>query len=297
MLDFRIQTFIMVCQLRNFTRAAQELCITQPTVTQHIQYLEQKYGAKLLLYQNRNVILTRAGEELLRVALKVYGDEQQLKEEIRRLSGKPARISFGATMTIGEFVLPKKLARLMEYYPQMDISMVIENTRTLLNMIDEGKLPFAAVEGYFPRTEYDYQVFEEASFLPVCAAGRFRENVICRLEQLFDEPLLVREEGSGNREILERLLRNCNCEIMDFKHLTEVNNLTVLKELLLDGRGISFLYRHVVEEELEKGTLQVIPVENFQLCHEYAFVWRKGSAYREEYLTFFRELWGEQMLP
>lgn len=290
MLDFRIQTFITVCNLMNFTKAAAALHVTQPTVTQHIQYLEHLYEAKLFQYQNRKLLLTEAGRELLRASLTVSNDEHLLKERIRNLSEDRTSLSFGATLTIGEFLFPQKLNRLIETHPDWNIHMTVDNTQILLDLVDQGTLEFAAIEGFFPKTEYDYQSFSIVPFIAVCSSTLPIANKSVALEELLGERLLVREEGSGTRSILQRHLADRNLAIEDFQKRTESNNFSVLKYLAKQGKGITFLYRTAVEQELQNGILTQIPIQDFNVSHEFTFVWRKRSLYQNEYETFFHEL-------
>lgn len=290
MLDFRIHTFITVCRHMNFTRAAKELHITQPTVTQHIQYLESQYQSPLFLYQNRKLTLTDAGQELLRASLAIANDEVILKERIRNLERQRTSLHFGATLTIGEFVFPERLNQLMEHHPDMNIQMIVDNTHALLDRIDQGKLEFAAVEGFFPKADYDSLTFATVPFIAVCQSRLPIAHRTHKLEELLSERLLVREEGSGTRDILERHLADRNLEIKDFKNRTEVNNFAVLKHLTKLGRGITFAYQPAVAAELESGILRMVPIKNFQIAHEFTFVWRKGSIYQSEYQEYFETL-------
>ena len=112
MLDFRMDTFLAVCRHRNYTRAAEELNITQPAVTQHIQYLQSYYGVKLFSYQNKRLALTEEGELLRNAALCMLHDEEKLKRDVKDLRLGRRSIRFGATLTIGEYLLPERLAAL-----------------------------------------------------------------------------------------------------------------------------------------------------------------------------------------
>lgn len=290
MLDFRIRTFIIVCRHMNFTQAAKELHITQPTVTQHIQYLEDQYHARLFLYQNRKLSLTGAGQELLRASLAIANDETTLKERIQNLELHRTSLHFGATLTIGEYIFPDRLNQITELYPDMNIRLTVDNTQALLARIDQGKLEFAAVEGFFPKADYDSLTFATVPFVAVCKRGLPISQQSCRLEQLLDIRLLVREKGSGTRDILEHHLADRNLELKDFKNCTEVNNFAVLKHLAGSGHGITFAYQPAVEAELKQGLLSIVPVEGFHISHEFTFVWRKGSIYQKEYLEYFQIL-------
>lgn len=290
MLDSRIYTFITVCKYMNFTRASRELCITQPTVTQHIQHLETQYATKLFTYSNRKLDLTNAGEELLRAALAMASDEVLLREKIYGMTGRRETLRFGATLTIGEFVFSETVSRLVKAHPELNIHMMVENTNVLLEMMDQGEIEFAAVEGFFPKVDYDYVVFDRVPFIAVGHPDFQPEGGVARMDDLLDTHLLLREEGSGSRNIFESWLMGHNYALKDFKHFTIVNNMTVMKKLLLAGVGIGFMYRSVVEDELASGQLVEIEVDGFDIEHEFTFVWRKGSIYQEEYKAFFKEL-------
>lgn len=290
LLDFRIHTFIAVCQHMNFTSAAKHLHITQPTVTQHIQYLENLYQTPLFLYQNRKLTLTCAGEELLRASLSMSNDEAYLKERIQNLSKQRSKLSLGATLTIGEFLFTEQLNKFITLHPDMDVHVTIDNTQVLLNLIDQGTIEFAAIEGFHPKADYDSLTFATIPFIAVCKHDFDLPNTPLEIEDLLSKRLLVREPGSGTRNMLEHYLSDHNLEINDFLHQTEVNNFAIIKKLIVAGRGISFLYKSAVEQELASGLLREIKINGFDITHNFSFVWRKGSIYESEYQQFFHEL-------
>ena len=207
MLDFRMDTFLAVCRHRNYTRAAEELNITQPAVTQHIQYLQSYYGVKLFSYQNKRLALTEEGELLRNAALCMLHDEEKLKRDVKDLRLGRRSIRFGATLTIGEYLLPERLAAYMKRNPRVDVHMLVENTQILLRMINDGELDFAVVEGYFRKSEYDYIIWSQEPYVCVCAAAHPLAQAAPRpLSALFGENLILRNQGSGSRDVLERVL-------------------------------------------------------------------------------------------
>ena len=139
MLDFRMDTFLEVCRCRNYTRAAENLNITQPAVTQHIQYLQNYYGVKLFIYRNKQLTLTPEGELLQRAALTMRHDEEKLKRDMGDLKAGRRSIRFGATLTIGEYLLPQRVADYMKRNPATDVHMVVEDTKSLLRRLNEGE--------------------------------------------------------------------------------------------------------------------------------------------------------------
>ena len=132
---------------------------------------------------------------------------------------------FGATLTIGEYVMPAPLARLLAAEPNVSLRMVVANTAELLRGLDRGDIDFAIVEGFFEKSEYDSLSYLTERYVAVCAPGyRFRQPVHT-LEDLLGERLLTREPGSGTREILERRLREHNLTVRDFRAVTEIGSL------------------------------------------------------------------------
>ena len=158
----------------------------------------------------------------------------------------------------------------------------------LLGRLDGGEIDFALVEGFFKKSEYDFQKYSDENYIAVCSPDyAFRQEPDC-IENLFQERLLLREAGSGTREVLERYLDAKNLSVSDFERVTEAGSLQTIKELTKAGCGITFLYEVAVREELESGMLRKIPLRDFQVSHEFTFIWRRGSIYAEQYREVFR---------
>lgn len=293
MLDFRVDTFLAVCRYMNFTKAASELHITQPAVSHHIRYLEDRYGARLFEYSGKKLSLTEAGRVFLSAAITMKDDELHLKKIMEQQSGKGRRLVFGATMTIGEYVMPEALMRFLHVYPEAAVQMVVADTRELLTKLNDGEIEFALVEGFFQKKEYDYLVFASEPFAAVCAPDYQFQREIRRLEDLLWERLFIREPGSGTRYVFERYLEGKNLLLHDFPNLMEISNIGAMKQMVAKGKGITFLYEAAVKEELNNGVLKKIELEDFELIHDFTFIWRKESIYQTYYKELFDILHGE----
>lgn len=287
MIDFRIETFLAVCQCMNFTKASRQLNLTQPAVSQHIRFLEKHYHTKLFVYEGKKLRLTEAGELLRNVSLTMMHDELSIQKEMHKIDQKE-EIRFGATRTVGDVLMGRILQNYLEKYPETRIHMEVENTRELLERLDQGQIDFALVEGFFKKTEYEFLKYSLEEYIGVCSPGYKFSTRPEGLEDLLEERLLLREEGSGTREVLERSLESQNLHIADFSHTVEVGSLQTIKELAKNGCGITFLYEIAVREELEQGILKRIPLKNFRAAHEFTFVWRRGSIYGDRYRELFR---------
>ena len=138
MLDFRTETFLMVCETMNFTEAARRLHITQPAVSQHIHFLEKEYDARLFSYHNKQLYMTDAGEILKKRLMTMKNDQLVLKQEIKGKEQKEESLSLGVTMTIGEYAIVDKLANFLLKYPEMNLHIHYGNTTQLLTLLDQG---------------------------------------------------------------------------------------------------------------------------------------------------------------
>ncbi|WP_459478656.1 LysR substrate-binding domain-containing protein [Clostridium saccharoperbutylacetonicum] len=289
MLDFRINTFLTVCEYMNFTKAAEALCITQPAVSQHIKYLETTYNSKLFEYEGKKIKLTKAGKLLYQTSITMKHDEEYLKGKIKEEQLGITSIKFGATLTIGEFILPAKLNSYLNKNKNMKITMIVENTKELLYRLEHGEIDFALVEGYFIKSEYDYVVYSKENYICVTGKNCKLKEQPQVLEDLLGETLIVREKGSGTRDIFEKNLEEQNLTINDFSKVIEIGNINSIKYLVKNNHGITALYEAAVKEELDNGSLQKVEVSDLQKNHNFYFIWRKNSTFEELYLEILKE--------
>ena len=267
--------------------------ITQPAVSHHIHYLEEHYQVKLFEYSGKKIGLTEAGKMLLSAATTMQHDELHLKQALKMSDGGGRRLVFGATMTVGEYVLPEALMRLMDAQPDISVKMVVADTQDLLRSLDEGEIEFAVVEGFFQKKEYDFLVYDRGKFVIVASPEYQFHSEGKVIEDLTQERFFIREPGSGTRYVFERYLEGKNLLIHDFEDLMEISNIGAIKSLVADGRGITFLYEAAVKKELEDGRLRRVALEDFELSHDFTFIWRKDSIYSEYYRELYRLLRGE----
>lgn len=296
MIDNRIYTFLEVCKTMNYTRTAENLHMTQPAVTQHIHYLEEMYGVALIEIKGKRLSLTRQGEMLRQMASAMCVDEQQIRMELKdSILGKET-IRMGATLTIGEFVVPVVLPEYLKDFPKTDVSVTVQNTQRLLLMLETGEIEFAVIEGRFDKSAYAYHRISQERYIGVCGRRlyeQYRNRKSISMEELFRQRLIIREKGSGTREILEQFLGEHNQSVDKFLGKLEISNMSTIRKLVMENCGISFLYRTVAEEELEKGELFEIPVEDFSIQREFNFVYLKNSIFSQKYdiISKYFERW------
>ena len=290
MLDFRMDTFLAVCEHMNYTRAAESLCITQPAVSQQIHMLEEHYQMKLFEYEGKSLRLTEEGKVLRQAALCAKHDEKHLIEKMLRVRQKKHTVKFGATLTIGEFLIPERLADYLEQEPDCDVHMLVANTHELLEKLDHGEIDFAIVEGYFEKAKYESRIFGKEKYICVKGKDYPLKDTTKVFADILTNPIVVREKGSGTREILERFLQEKNYAITDFAKIIETNNMHAIKQLVANNCGVTFLYQIAAKEELRTGTLEKVSLKDFEVSHEFTFIWQKESIFQNEYEEMYERL-------
>ncbi len=285
MTDFRLHTFIHVCREKSYTRAADSLHITQPAVTQHIKFLEEDLGHPLLEIRGRSVMPTKEGEILLRYAETAEADARRTREKIASGGAIPS-LRFGATRTIGEFVMPTYLATWARERPNACVSMTVDNSEALFRALRSGELDFLFVEGTFDRDAYSCDLLFSDAMVAVCRPNHPLAGATTDLSDILGDTLIVREIGSGSRRLVENALGADNRTLASFARVLEIGNIGAIKRLVADGTGIAFLYASSVERELAARELSAITLRDFRISHDYSFACLKDSLYESEFREF-----------
>lgn len=288
MLDFRVKTFLTACQLLNFTETARQLNLTQPAVSTQIKYLENEYGVKLFAREGRNLVLTPQGQLLEQAMRHLTNDEQRIKNQLKEADLRT--LTFGVTKTIGETALIKILSVYVKRHPQVDIKVTYANTADLLKQLEDGKLDFALVEGNFPRALYADLTLIDEQFIGVAASQHVFPGEVTRLADLLSERLLIREPGSGTRNILEQGLAAENLTLDNFAHFIQLENMHSIIELVKADCGISFLYKAAAAAELKQGSLRELDLTDFAARHDFSFIWPKKSLFSQDFAQICQEL-------
>jgi len=287
MIDFRHQTFLQLCQIKNYTKTAEKLHVTQPTVTQHIKYLEEYYDIKLFNYSGKKLSLTEAGKKLYQYTERMAADSKEIAKAVSNKSSKQS-IKFGATLSIGEFVMPDILNQAMSENPELNFDMLVENTTTLLEKLKAGEINFAVLEGFFDKTKFGYHLFSKEKFIGICSTDSKLSRKKITIDELLDSRLILREGGSGTREILEQILYTNNLNPESFTSYLEIGNLNAIKTLVAENKGISFIFQAAAENYLKKNKISALKIKGFNIKREFNFVYLKDSIFAEEYLKYFK---------
>ncbi|SCG84328.1 LysR family transcriptional regulator [Proteiniborus sp. DW1] len=290
MLDNRLQTFLTLCETCNYTKTAEKLNMTQPAVSQHIQFLENYYQVALISSKGKNFSLTEEGKALQQYVRTLKANSERILPLLHRIKNQVKPLNFGATLTIGEYMIPPILYQIFKEDPQINISMFVENTLVLQEMLWDGKIDFALLEGHFSQSQFEFELISNETFVGVCSPNNEIASKTTDLEELLSQNLILREPGSGTRDILEQALYNHNLSIKDFKRKIEIGNMNAIKELCHQNIGITFMYREAVKKEISQGYLKEIPIRNFNIIHPFNFVYLKNCPDKSQIEYWFERI-------
>jgi len=263
-MDSKLHTFLVLCQTMNYRLAAECLHLSQPAVTKQIQSLEQTLQTKLFRYDGHTLHKT---EECL--LLERYAISQQYQFEELQLAiadKKRLKLRIGATKTIGDYVLINAIKEYLSK-PSHEISLVVDNTKHLLQMLDENQLDFAVIEGTFSKTKYDSYLLRMEPFVGICTKNSSLCGKQVAIEDLLQETIIVREDGSGTRRIFEERLMAAGYELRDFYREVSISSFVSIKALVACGIGISFMYQSVIANENNIGTFTVAGITEPHAFH------------------------------
>lgn len=281
MLDFRLESFLSVCDTMNYRKSAQMLHITQPAITQHIHFLEGKFGCKLFVYENRLLKKTDQARILEQYARTMQAQEERLLRQLQ--DSRIQSLSIGATKTIGERVIGEYVERFLRK-PEHELSLTVDNTQNLLELIDRSALDFALIEGSFPKEKYGHRLFSRERFVGICAPEHPFAGREVTLPELVNETLICRENGSGTRAILENLLTEYNESISHFRRHITISTFSVILDLVRKNLGVSFVFEILARS----SGLATFSLEGSNIQREFNFIYLKNSGHEEKIDYFMK---------
>ena len=283
MVDYRIRTFLTLYETMNYRKTGELLCMSQPAVSQQIRGLEEKYGCRLFVYDGRRLHATPQARRVAEYARAALYNEQRLQQELAGPAAWEVRV--GATRTIGEFVVADALSRYIRRSAD-SLKITVDNTSVLLNLLEHEQLDFALIEGAFDRSKFGSRLFRKARFVGLCRSDHPFAGRTVSLEELSGQCLVVREEGSGTRGILENALAERGYSLELFSRVICANQFSLITRFVAAGDGVSFAYEPVAAGRPE---LAFFRLDCLDECREFSLVYLKGT----QVFSLVREVLGD----
>ncbi len=259
------------------TRAASELYMTQPSVSQMIAELEQYYGIRLFERLNRRLYLTQAGERLQSYARHIINLEIQAKRELADLN-RGGVLRIGASQTVGAYLLPEIIAQFKKRVDDVEVFSRVENTRLIEQYLMEDKLDFGLLEGMIHFTDLSQETFLDDDLAVVCAPNHpLADTKVIFPETLAPYGFILREEGSGTREIFTTQMRAAG---VAWKVAGVYNSTDAIKAAVQNNLGLGILPILAIQQEIMDGTIRLLPVTGLILRRKLNLVY-----HRQKYFT------------
>jgi LysR family transcriptional regulator, transcriptional activator of the cysJI operon len=277
--DFRLQVFHTVARRLNFTRAAEELFISQPAVTRHIQELELQFKVKLFERNGTRIRLSPAGQRLLVHTEELFAVYRNIEFDMGNLSQRHSgRLFLGGSMTTAPYVIPPILAEFHGRYPEVDISLITGNTQQIEHALEQQEIDLGIVEGYSRHSSIRYTEFMKDEIVLVSnPAHPMAKKAVIRPEELTRIPLLLREPGSGSLEVLAHALKGIGIKLSALKKEMQLNSTEIIKSYLLNAPVMGFLSIHAITKELQNNECCVIEVKGLHIERNFYFARLQGD--------------------
>ena len=280
-MDFRqLETFVNVAKLKSFSKAAEKLYITQPTVTNHIQNLEKELGTLLINRMGKKISLTKAGTLLYKNALNILNSFEMTKFELDVFKGHiQGHLEIASSSVPRKYLLPKIMSSFLKKYPDVTFTVLENDSKQVVNAIIDGDYDFGIVGAKFGNNNLDYlKIMNDR--LVVITPLDFREDLknfdTIKVKDLLKSNFILREEGSGTREVLQKWFKEKGIELEDIKVIAYIEDPDCIKELVTLGAGISIVSEKVIDNEIKLNKVKALYIEDLNIEREFYFVYHKN---------------------
>jgi DNA-binding transcriptional LysR family regulator len=274
-IEFRhLETFCRVADLKSFSKAADDLFVTQPTVSGHILSLEQSLFLRLFDRTSREVRLTKSGEVFHDYASKILSLRKDLINALSEFSqGIRGELSLGTSTIPGEYLLPRLIGDFRKEHPSFIISLKIADTKEVIQYVLQDHVEFGIIGAKLNHPSLYYEKYEEDEIIVVAPADHpLTRKKRVNLDELLKEPWIIREEGSGTQMAVEKALRRKGKSLKQFNVVMEMGSTSSVKEGVRAKLGLAFISGRATEGEILQGSFSRIDVEGFELISRQIYI-------------------------
>ncbi len=273
--NFRLKVFRSVAQQLSFRKAGERLFLSQPAITLQIRALENDLGVRLFDRTAGRVSLTRQGAVLLDYANQLAALVSEAEQALGATDGKTSgELSLGVSTTIAQYVLPRLLGAFLTENPQVQFSLQSGNTSHIVRLLLDNRINLGLIEGPARERSVRMEPFMEDE-LVLIASPNFEPARLTR-PQFLASHLLMREQGSGSRRVVELALEHAGFKLKLFKQIMDLDSTEAIKSAVEAGLGIGFVSRWAISKELELNALKVVPVRGLSVTRNFSLITRTG---------------------
>jgi DNA-binding transcriptional LysR family regulator len=277
-MDYRDSVFMSVAENISFSKAANDLNISQPAVTRHIKELEERYKTNLLERKGNKIYLTKAGEKVYNAFKEIAQQYRNLDFEIGQLHNSiSGEFKIGASSTISQYVIPKVIASFHKRYPKIQIYLMNGNSFEMEKLLLDNQVDLALVENHSSQSGIRYKDFLDDELIVVtgknCVYAK-RETIT--KDFLMQVPIVLREHGSGTLEVIKQRLSQQNINFEDLNTHIHLGSTESIKNFLQDFDGLAIVSEKAVQNELYMKTLVKLKVTGFTIQRKFRLAYKQG---------------------
>ncbi|MBQ9197665.1 MAG: LysR family transcriptional regulator [Clostridia bacterium] len=274
MISNKLHSLLKVAETGSFTRAAEQLSLTQPAVSQHIRALEKELNVHIFDRASNELHITHEGEIVIKYAKRMLALYNNLSRDLKTEKNQISSITVGITHTAESNAIAEALARYVNTHEGMTIKIITDTNARLYDMLRNFELDFAFVEGKGSDAALRYMMLDTDSLvLAVSPTHRLARQSMVTIRDLKKEKLILRLPDSNTRNLFVSSLEAHNMSVDDFNVLLEINNIATIKDLIRRDIGVSVLAKSACQDELKKKKIVCLPIENLSMVREINIVY------------------------
>ena len=260
---WRLHIFCKVVELRSFSRAAKAVYLSQPTVSSHIKDLENHFECKLVDRLGRDVVPTKAGSLLYGYATRMIALKGEAENAIAEFQGKiKGRLTIGGSTIPAGYILPPLLGKFKESYSEVMVTLVQGDTERVVRDTLQGNVELGIVGAKAQEVQLSQnKIVDDEMFLVVPRKHKWAGRRHVAMDEVFEEPFIMRELGSGTRKSIEQVLDKAGHPVGALNIVAEMGSTEAIRQGIKAGVGVSILSECAVAEELAAGTLNKLKIQ------------------------------------
>ena len=291
MIDPKFLTFLSLCETRNYTKTAELLYVTQPSVTNHIKTLEKIYDIKLFTSNTKNFQLTPEGELLYKYVLQLKAMDAQFDRMLSATGKQMEHITFSVTKNINNSFMKFILSKWTKNNENLSYCLNVREYDEILEELNQGLIDFAIIDNRFTKKNYNScQLLTTNMILAVNKKHPLAKMKKISFDMLAKEKILLDVVGSGKRDLLESELKLHNRSIKDLTSLIEINCPKTIVDMVISGGFASFFYECEIQDEIKSGKL--IPIEVVEVTNliDFSLIYYKNHLSSKKINSIAEEL-------
>jgi len=276
----RLEVFCKVYEMKSFSRGGRACLLSQPTVSEHIRYLETFLDVQLFDRLGRQVVPTRAGEILYDYARRMLNLRQEATRTLELYRGKMSgELELGGSTIPGQYILPSLIGKFKQSFADIRIKLVIADTMNITNMVLEGSLELGVVGAKIKNSKLEFdRLFDDELVLAISPNHQWADRSSISLDELAEAPFIMREQGSGTRMMMQRILEQADFDPQRLKVVAEMGSTDAIRQAIKAEVGVSILSRRAIADELNFQQLLKIPIKDLSFTrHFYLVIHKKRS--------------------